>query len=74
MPNNQDSTESSEEKSNGEITEDEIELNLVETFPASDPPSWTLGHEPHGKYTTHSEDDSSDETDSADEGEDKWSK
>jgi hypothetical protein len=23
----------------------EIDLNLVATFPASDPPSWTLGHD-----------------------------
>lgn len=25
--------------------EREIDLNLVATFPASDPPSWTLGHD-----------------------------
>lgn len=25
------------------MSEKEIDLNLVETFPASDPPSWTLG-------------------------------
>ena len=26
-----------------EMSEREIDLNLMETFPASDPPSWTLG-------------------------------
>ena len=26
-----------------EISEDEIDRNLIGTFPASDPPSWTLG-------------------------------
>ena len=23
----------------------EIDINLIQTFPASDPPSWTLGHD-----------------------------
>jgi hypothetical protein len=27
----------------GELSEDEIDHNLMGTFPASDPPSWTLG-------------------------------
>jgi hypothetical protein len=27
----------------GEMTEAEIDKNLQDTFPASDPPSWTLG-------------------------------
>jgi hypothetical protein len=26
-----------------ELSEDEIDHNLMGTFPASDPPSWTLG-------------------------------
>lgn len=28
-----------------DISEDEIDRNLMGTFPASDPPSWTLGVE-----------------------------
>ncbi|MBC8031112.1 MAG: hypothetical protein H7Z16_13440 [Pyrinomonadaceae bacterium] len=32
----------------GEMSEAEIDQNLADTFPASDPPSWTLG-------TNHSE-------------------
>ena len=28
-----------------QISEDEIDRNLMGTFPASDPPSWTLGVE-----------------------------
>ena len=28
-----------------EISEDEIDRNLMGSFPASDPPSWTLGVE-----------------------------
>ena len=30
-----------------DMSEGEIDLNLVQTFPASDPPSWTLGTD-HG--------------------------
>jgi hypothetical protein len=26
-----------------EVSEAEIDMNLAQTFPASDPPSWTLG-------------------------------
>jgi hypothetical protein len=32
----------------GEMSESEIDRNLEDTFPASDPPSWTLGTD-HGE-------------------------
>lgn len=32
-----------EESHQGEMSEAEIDRNLEDTFPASDPPSWTLG-------------------------------
>ena len=31
----------------GEMSEAEIDQNLTDTFPASDPPSWTLGTDHH---------------------------
>lgn len=36
----------------GEMTEAEIDGNLEESFPASDPPSWTLGTEHNKKLST----------------------
>ena len=40
---------------NAEMTETEIDETLAETFPASDPPSWTLGTNHHDE-TQQSED------------------
>ena len=45
----------------GEITEEEIDETLEATFPASDPPSWTLGSDHHSE--TNPEPDSVDPTD-----------
>lgn len=37
----------------GEMSESEIDRSLMESFPASDPPPWTLGTE-HQQETTAS--------------------
>lgn len=39
------------------MSEAEIDNNLMESFPASDPPSWTLGTD--HQEETHSEEDGS---------------
>ncbi|HKY03325.1 MAG TPA: hypothetical protein VJQ56_00475 [Blastocatellia bacterium] len=38
-----------EKPSEEDMCEAEIDYNLMETFPASDPPSWTLGISPRKK-------------------------
>jgi hypothetical protein len=43
MTGDRDLVEQSPESSVKEPSEDEIDLNLIGSFPASDPPSWTLG-------------------------------
>ncbi|HWS53504.1 MAG TPA: hypothetical protein VN228_05235 [Pyrinomonadaceae bacterium] len=43
-----------------EMSEAEIDRNLLETFPASDPPSWTLGMD-HRRPSTAAEPPAGDE-------------
>jgi hypothetical protein len=45
-----------QEEPAGEMTEREIDATLADTFPASDPPSWTLGTD-HKKDLPDSEKD-----------------
>jgi hypothetical protein len=52
-------TSGSSENDDSGMSEGEIDLNLIETFPASDPPSWTLGTDHHEETRA---DQSSDES------------
>ena len=38
------------------MSEVEIDYNVMGSFPASDPPSWTLGLSPRKRYVTEFED------------------
>jgi hypothetical protein len=41
----------------GDMCEAEIDYNVMGTFPASDPPSWTLGISPRKKLRSHFEEE-----------------
>lgn len=43
------------EMKTGEMSEEEIDYNVMGTFPASDPPSWTLGIRSRKKSVTEFE-------------------
>lgn len=62
MVNKEPVEQTNPQLSNDEMSEDEIDRNLAGTFPASDPPSWTLG-------TDHREQSSSERTDVVEDSE-----
>lgn len=62
MENKERSEQADPQLSEAEMSEDEIDRNLAGTFPASDPPSWTLG-------TDHREEPVSERSDVAEDGE-----
>lgn len=54
-----DPAQTLDDSSNGEMSEAEIDDNLEGTFPASDPPAWTLGSNHRADAKQEPEDDPS---------------
>jgi hypothetical protein len=48
---------SDEEMSGNEMSEEEIDRVLEDSFPASDPPQWTLGSDHHANVSQEKDDD-----------------
>ena len=50
-----------EEMSGNEMSEEEIDQVLEASFPASDPPQWTLGSDHHANVSQEKDDDLKDD-------------
>jgi hypothetical protein len=57
MNNTQKKSPQTTQKESEPISEAEIDENLEDSFPASDPPSWTLGSDHRAEPTKQKNDD-----------------